>query len=59
MKKSAMIGGEGKSDIHSGKPKEILTHISSKDAKGNIFEGSPMKHPKSSSKMANCGDCKY
>lgn len=54
MKKS-MLGGEGKSDIHSGKPKEILTHITSAHAKLEIFEKDV--HPKASNKMANCGDC--
>lgn len=48
MKKS-MIGGKGKSDIHSGKPKEILTHITEKHAKGNIFEGSSEMNPKAKS----------
>jgi hypothetical protein len=57
--KKAMVGGEGKSrgDMHSGKPKEILTHINSSHAKPEIFEKDI--HPKASSKMANCGDCSY
>lgn len=54
MKKS-MLGGEGKSDVHSGKPKEIMTHINSSHAKPEIFEKGI--HPKASGKMANCGDC--
>lgn len=58
MKKS-MLGGEGKSNVHSmGKPKEIMTHINSDHAKGNIFEGSSEKHPKASGVVANCRDCK-
>lgn len=51
--KKAMLGGEGKSDLHSGKPKEILTHITSEHAKGNVFEGSKEMHPKASSCYAN------
>lgn len=42
--KKAMLGGEGKSDIHSGKPKEILTHITSAHDKPNIFHGEPGEH---------------
>ena len=59
MKKS-MVGGEGKSDMHSGKPKEILTHINSSHSKPEIFEKNI--HPKASKEMANCGkssDCNY
>ena len=56
MKKS-ILGGEGKSDTHSGMPKEILTHITNDHAKGNIFHGSVNKNPKASTKMANTGDC--
>lgn len=48
-----MIGGEGKSDRHSGMPKQILTHITDKHSKGNIFEGSKAEHPKASSCYAN------
>lgn len=57
MSKKSMLGGEGKSDIHSGKPKEIITHITSEHAKPNIFHGEPgEKHPpKASSEYANCG----
>ena len=65
MKKS-MIGGEGKTggDMHSGKPSEIITHITSEHSKPNIFHGEPgeKNHPKASSKYANCGkssDCGY
>ena len=55
--KKAMLGGEGKSDVHSmGKPKEIMTHITNKDTKPNIFN-SPV-HPKVSGKMANCSGSK-
>jgi len=49
--KKAMLGGEGKSNVHSGKPKEILTHINSSHNKPEIFEKNI--HPKASSKMAN------
>ena len=58
MRKS-MVGGEGKSDVHSGKPREILTHITQAHSKPNIFHGEPgeKNHPKASSEMANCGDC--
>lgn len=58
--KKAMVGGEGKSDVHSGKPKEILTHINSGHAKPEIFEKGI--HPKASSEYANAGkpsDCNY
>lgn len=52
--KKVMLGGKGKSDIHSGgKPKEILTHINSSHSKPEIFEKDV--HPKASGKMANCG----
>lgn len=60
-----MVGGKGKSDMHSGKPKEIITHITQADAKPNIFHGETgeKNHPKASSKYANCGgigsDCNY
>ena len=39
--KKVMVGGEGKSDRHSGMPKEIMTHITSKHAKPNVFHGEP------------------
>lgn len=52
MKKS-MLGGEGKSDIHSGKPKGIITHITQAHAKPEIFEKDV--HPKVSGSYANCG----
>jgi len=59
--KKAMLGGEGKSggDMHSGKPSQILTHITSAHAKPNIFHGEPGEKnpPKASKEMANCGDC--
>lgn len=55
MKKS-MMGGEGKSDLHSGKPKAIMTHINSSHAKPEIFEKNV--HPKASSEYANCGSSK-
>lgn len=52
--KKAMLGGEGKSDVHSmGKPKEILTHITSAHEKPEIFEKD--NHPKANSEYANCG----
>ena len=54
--KKAMLGGEGKADTHSGKPKQILTHINSSHSKPEIFEKDI--HPKASGKMANCGSCK-
>ena len=57
----SMVGGEGRTggDKHSGKPKEILTHITSEHSKPNIFHGEPgaKNHPKASSEYANCGDC--
>lgn len=53
--KKAMLAGEGKSDIHSGKPKGIITHITGAHAKPEIFEKGI--HPKASGEMANCGDC--
>lgn len=58
--KKPMLGGEGKSDLHSGKPKGITTHITSQHAKPDIFEKD--LHPKASSEYANCGsgsDCNY
>lgn len=51
--KKAMLGGEGKSDLHSGKPKGIMTHINSSHSKPEIFEKGI--HPKASSEYANCG----
>lgn len=48
-----IMGGEGKSDLHSGKPKQILTHITQKHSKGNIFEGSKEPNPKASKCYAN------
>ena len=55
MKRSFDIGGESK----TGKPKDIITHITSEYAKPNIFDGEPgeKNHPKASSEYANCGDC--
>lgn len=53
MSKKSMMGGEGKSDMHSGKPKEILTHIGAQHAKPEIFDKDI--HPKASSEYANCG----
>lgn len=51
--KKAMLGGEGKSDLHSGKPKGMVTHINASHAKPEIFEKD--MHPKASSEYANCG----
>lgn len=54
--KKAMLGGEGKSDLHSGKPKGMVTHITEAHSKPEIFEKNI--HPKASKEMANCGgDC--
>lgn len=53
--KKTMLGGEGKSYSHSGKPKQILTHINSSHSKPEIFEKSI--HPKASCEYANSGDC--
>ena len=60
MKKSVDVRGEGKSDLHSGKPKGIITHINSSHSKPEIFEKDI--HPKASGGYANCGmgsDCHY
>ncbi len=58
--RKAMVGGEGKSDRHSGMPKGMTTHITSKHSKPEIFEKDV--HPKASKEYANCDkvtDCNY